>query len=240
VAAIAGAAAIGFFAPELRSLDVGSPIPAPAISAQTETQAPAAIIGAASVIDGDTVAVGGTRIRLFGIDAPESDQTCAVGGKTTPCGRQATIALTDAIGASPVACTPKDRDRYGRVVAVCRVSNRDLGAWMVAGGWAIAYRQYSNDYVGEEEAAAAAGRGLWQGKFEPPAEWRRKQQSVAEKPLVTQSCAIKGNVSSGGERIYHVPGGDYYDRTQIDTAKGERWFCSEREARAAGWRRSKV
>jgi hypothetical protein len=55
------------------------------------------------------------------------------------------------------------------------------------------------------------------------------------------NCDIKGNISvKSGERIYHVPGQDYYDRTRIDTGKGERYFCSEAEARAAGWRRSKV
>jgi hypothetical protein len=55
----------------------------------------------------------------------------------------------------------------------------------------------------------------------------------------SQTCDVKGNVSSSGERIYHVPGGKYYDRTGIASSRGERWFCSEAEARAAGWRRSR-
>ena len=53
-------------------------------------------------------------------------------------------------------------------------------------------------------------------------------------------CNIKGNVNTRGERIYHVPGQKYYDETEISASHGERWFCSEEEARAAGWRRSKV
>ncbi len=53
---------------------------------------------------------------------------------------------------------------------------------------------------------------------------------------VPSQCVIKGNINSKGERIYHVPGGRYYDRTKIDTSKGERWFCTEAEAKAAGWR----
>lgn len=59
-------------------------------------------------------------------------------------------------------------------------------------------------------------------------------------PAYAETCNIKGNVSTRGERIYHVPGQDYYDETRISAAHGERWFCSEEEARAAGWRRSKV
>jgi hypothetical protein len=52
------------------------------------------------------------------------------------------------------------------------------------------------------------------------------------------ACVIKGNISSSGERIYHVPGQRYYDKTQINESKGERWFCTEQEAVGAGWRKS--
>ena len=58
--------------------------------------------------------------------------------------------------------------------------------------------------------------------------------------LLPGGCNIKGNISiRTGERIYHVPGGEYYDATVINPAKGERWFCSEEEAQAAGWRKSR-
>lgn len=56
----------------------------------------------------------------------------------------------------------------------------------------------------------------------------------------SSQCDIKGNVNTRGERIYHMPGDEYYDKTRISASHGERWFCSEEEARAAGWRRSKV
>lgn len=90
----------------------------------------------------------------------------------------------------------------------------------------------------EEEAAAAEARGgMWSGEFVAPWDWR--QGARVEEPAVTPAtCAIKGNINRGGERIYHVPGGEHYERTRIDTSKGERWFCSEDEAVAAGWRRS--
>jgi endonuclease YncB( thermonuclease family) len=131
------------------------------------------IKGQASVIDGDTIEIHGTRIRLFGIDAPESGQTCTVQGKAWPCGRRAALALSDKIGRHVVECRPKDRDRYGRVVAVCLADGNDINGWMVAEGWALAYRQYSSDYVNQERSAANAKRGMWQGQFEPPWDWRR-------------------------------------------------------------------
>lgn len=72
-----------------------------------------------------------------------------------------------------------------------------------------------------------------------PWDWRRGQRTASPAPSAhTDGCAIKGNIGSKGDRIYHVPGGRFYDRTQIDEAKGERWFCNEAEAIAAGWRRS--
>ena len=94
-----------------------------------------------------------------------------------------------------------------------------------------------------ENAASGSKRGLWQGEFQPPWEWRKEQRAEAALPRREHGqqpeCAIKGNVGSSGERIYHVPGGYYYDKTVVTASKGERWFCSEAEARAAGWRRSK-
>lgn len=66
-----------------------------------------------------------------------------------------------------------------------------------------------------------------------------EQQPAAVNTSPSGQCLIKGNISSSGERIYHVPDGQFYDATKIDSSKGERWFCTEAEAQAAGWRRSK-
>ena len=130
------------------------------------------VSGRASVIDGDTIEVGGHRIRLHGIDAPESAQTCLAGGKRWRCGRHATRALAGRIAGRPVACEEKDRDRYGRIVAVCRLGGSDVNAWLVAEGWALAYRRYSRAYVNAEASAKAARRGLWRGDFVAPWNWR--------------------------------------------------------------------
>ena len=81
--------------------------------------------GHARVIDGDTLEVGSARVRLYGIDAPESAQRCRSGGRTWSCGREAARALARRIGSRPIECKERDRDRYGRMVAVC--SDRGRG-----------------------------------------------------------------------------------------------------------------
>jgi len=234
-AAAAVGGAFGYFL-----FDVMSP-PAKAqagvVHAATAQATP--ITGQASVIDGDTIEIHGTRVRLHGIDAPESDQLCIVQEREVRCGQQAATALFERIGRGTVSCEPKDRDRYGRIVAVCRVRGEDLNASMVTDGWAMAYREYSPDYIPQEEVASAAKVGIWAGLFVAPWDWRRGERITGEVLRKEGGCVIKGNISSKGERIYHVPGGEFYERTQISTGTGERWFCSEAEAQAAGWRRSK-
>ena len=200
------------------------------------------ITGKPRVIDGDTIEVAGQRIRLHGIDTPEAKQLCEADGKPWRCGQEATFALANIIGRTWVDCVERDRDRYGRIVAVCKIGGakgQDLGAWMVSEGWALAYRKYSMDYVAAEDIARKAGRGMWRGKFIAPWEWRRGKRLASRAANDNRPCPIKGNIGKRGARIYHVPGGAYYSRTRINKAKSERYFCTEAEARAAGWRRSK-
>lgn len=99
-------------------------------------------------------------------------------------------------------------------------------------GWALAYQEYSTDYVEQETAARVAGAGIWRGQFVPPWDWRRGERLLSESANdnAPGQCLIKGNISGSGERIYHVPGGRYYDQTRIDPSKGEQWFCTEAEA----------
>lgn len=131
------------------------------------------IAGVATVIDGDTIEIHGTRIRLNGIDAPESGQSCDdARGKAWRCGQRAALALAERIGRRPVSCAQTDTDRYGRVLADCALGRDSLNAWMVRAGWAVAYRQYALDHVADEDRARAARRGLWQGRFEMPWDWR--------------------------------------------------------------------
>lgn len=134
--------------------------------------------GVASVVDGDTLELHGHRIRLHGIDAPESAQACRRrNGSAWRCGRDAAIALQDRIGRKTVACVRRGVDRYGRIVARCAVAGVDVGDWMVRNGWAVAYRRYSGAYVEAEDEARNAARGIWNGSFDMPWDWRRTKQN---------------------------------------------------------------
>ncbi len=136
-----------------------------------------AIAGVASVIDGYTIEINGTRIRLHGIDAPESRQECLLADRTPwRCGQQSAFALAERIGRAAIRCQPRDKDRYGRVVAVCFKASDDLNRWMVANGWAVAYRNYSLDYVADEDRARRGRLGMWSGTFDMPWDWRAKEK----------------------------------------------------------------
>jgi endonuclease YncB( thermonuclease family) len=132
------------------------------------------IVGKARVIDGDTIDIAGSRIRLQGIDAPEADQTCTdAGNRAWPCGRAATRVLIELIAGRPLKCESSGFDRYRRVLAVCALPDgSDVNAWMVQQGWALAY--YSDVYRPQEAEAQAAKRGIWAGRFMPPWEWRHR------------------------------------------------------------------
>src|SRR5437763_4833250 len=89
------------------------------------------LVGQASIIDGDTIEIHGQRIRLFGIDAPESSQLCQASGQNYRCGQQASFALADFIASHIVSCEPTGTDRYRRIIARCTSNGIDLNRWMV-------------------------------------------------------------------------------------------------------------
>lgn len=133
------------------------------------------VVGRASVVDGDTLEIQGVRVRLWGVDAVESNQTCLdAQGKVYPCGRRAAFALADFLGQRTVSCTRRDTDRYGRMVAVCSVADVEVNRWLVEQGWALAYVQYGGGvYLDSQDRARAGKRGIWQGSFQAPWEYRR-------------------------------------------------------------------
>lgn len=203
------------------------------------------IHGIASSGDGDSITISGNRIRLFGIDAPEFDQVCTRGAQNWACGQESANQLSKLVTGRQVKCVPTGIDGFERIVARCSVGDVDINRTMVALGYAVAFRKYSTDYVSTENTARNHKRGLWSGRFEMPSEVRATNRPVIERAprrivqsrpqAVDYACTIKGNRSRRGEWIYHVPGMPYYEQT-----RAEEVFCSEADARAAGYRRARV
>ena len=216
------------------------------ISAQT------VLMGLGRAEDGDSLMVGEREVRLFGIDAPEFDQTCSRHGQQWSCGAAAADALMELVTGKDVQCSSMGKDQYGRVLGRCSVDGTNVNRAMVELGYATAHRRYSSDYVSAEEQAKANKLGIWAGNFEVPEQYRHSGGSSAQpkgQPSRAASkassgnwtqraeanCIIKGNRNRRGEWIYHLPGMPYYDQT-----RPEEIFCTEAEAQAAGYRRAIV
>ena len=153
-----------------RSSQDGTPLPS--ITARSIIT----INGMATVTDGDSLRINGQKIRLWAIDAPELKQTCQFSSASWPCGTDALNALINRIDKQPVSCRQEDIDRYGRIVAECFAGNTNLNEWLVAHGWALAYRQYSTKFVEAENKARLQQAGMWRGEFTKPWDWRRQQR----------------------------------------------------------------
>lgn len=131
------------------------------------------LTGAARIVDGDSIEIGDANIRLYGIDAPELNQTCLDRNRASyACGRLAQRHL-EKTAKGTITCESVETDRYGRDVAICFAGDTDLGAAMVSSGWARAYLSYSLRYASAEQAARNARRGLWDGDFDDPWAFRK-------------------------------------------------------------------
>jgi endonuclease YncB( thermonuclease family) len=195
-----------------------------------------AIAGDFHVVDGDTIKLGDVTYRLEGIDAPEASQGCALPrGRKWACGTAATARMVELVAGRPITCDTHGKDDYDRNLATCHDGRMSINEVMVREGLAWAFRKYSSTYVGVEGEARVARRGIWQAHSETPWDFRARRWQVAKQDAPA-GCPIKGNINRKGERIYHAPWSRDYDRTRVDDTKGERWFCSEAEAIAAGWR----
>lgn len=137
---------------------------------------PGTVFTNVQVVDGDSLRAGNEKIRLIGIDAPERAQTCRdTHNREWSCGAAAAARLSALVAQGRVSCAPQGRDRYGRTLAVCAAGDiADLGRQLVREGYAVNYTFNAPGYAIEETAARLAGRGLWQGAFERPQDWRRR------------------------------------------------------------------
>ena len=197
-------------------------------------------LGQIKVVDADTIILNKEKIRLHGIDAPESEQYCYVNKEAWPCGKRATEylkKLLEGVSIPSLHCDISSKDRYGRSIGVCYIGDKNINSILVENGWALAYREYSRDYISNEKLASKRKIGVWQGDFVEPWKWRLGVRIREAKKV---GCHIKGNISSNGEKIYHLPNSKNYLKTKISPSKGERWFCSEKEAQTHGWRKAKI
>jgi endonuclease YncB( thermonuclease family) len=134
--------------------------------------------GNAIVKDGDSLVVDRVEVRLWGIDAPELHQTCQKSSGPYPCGIEARQALRDLVRGRMISCRQIDTDRYGRAVSICKTDAGEINRSLLDQGWAITYRSPGFSYLKAEAAARSAGRGLWQGDFEPPSDFRARSRSL--------------------------------------------------------------
>ena len=215
-----------------------------------------------SVLDGDTIKIDyngtETSVRFIGVNTPET-----VDPRTTvECfGQEASNYLKELLTGKKVKIeadsSQTDRDKYDRLLRYVYLDGEDVGYKIINNGYGYEYTYdvpYSKQsaYKNAQDDASKAGRGLWaEGacvKSDTNAvEDAPEPQTEIITPIDNDSsseanevCNIKGNINYSGEKIYHVPGQEYYNSTEINEEYGERWFCTEEEARAAGWRKSKV
>ncbi|MDO5711704.1 MAG: thermonuclease family protein [Micrococcales bacterium] len=202
------------------------------------------------ITDGDTirVRVDGTtqRIRVIGIDTPELAQRECFAREAASAMQSLAQSRSVRLEVDP---TQADRDRYGRLLRHVVLPDGRLAAQvLIAGGFGREYT-YAADYAHQaafrsaESSARNAGLGVWSAgcaqRSAPSPSPAANRVAATPKRVVAAppgSCDIKGNISGGGEKIYHVPGGRSYGKTVISPSNGERWFCSESQASAAGWR----
>lgn len=202
------------------------------------------------VIDGDTIEIeGGQKVRYIGIDTPETVDP----RKPIQCfGKEASVKNKELVAGKQVRLEKdiSETDKYGRLLRYIYVEDIFVNDYLVRQGYAHASSyppdiKYQDQFTQAQNEAKNNSRGLWGSACDVSTQSQKQPTNDANSAnnVTTQqsgNCVIKGNISSSGEKIYHMPGQRFYEKTVIDGNKGERWFCSESEAENAGWRKSKV
>jgi micrococcal nuclease len=195
------------------------------------------------VVDGDTIEIeGGERVRYIGIDTPETVDP----RKPVQCfGVEASNKNKELVEGKEVRLEKDitDRDKYNRLLRYVYVGDNFVNLELVKQGFAYSYSyppdiKYQDQFLKAQQEAREAKRGLWNAC--PSVSPTAKETSA---PAIYStpgdaSCQIKGNINASGEKIYHLPGCGSYSKTTIDESRGEKWFCTESEAQAAGWRKA--
>lgn len=194
------------------------------------------------VIDGDTIELeNGQKVRYIGIDTPETVHP----EKSIQCfGIEASAKNRESVEGKHIRLEKdiSETDKYGRLLRYVYLENIFINDYLVKEGFAYASSyppdiKYQDLFSNSQKEAQHYNRGLWSSCSSNSDQELNQSNSNSSPP---ESCSVKGNISSSGEKIYHMPGQHYYDKTVIDQSKGERWFCNEQEAVSAGWRKSKT
>lgn len=232
----------------LRAPEAGGGLADPAGSKPPETTAGSQAVPTSNavkvtrVIDGDTIEIeGGERVRYIGIDTPETVDP----RKPVQCfGIEASKKNKELVEGQRVRLEKDitDRDKYNRLLRYVWVGDTFVNLELVKQGFAQSYSyppdiKYQDRFIEAGREAREAKSGLWNACLAEPSTIATPLPVLPE-GSASDSCAIKGNISASGEKIYHLPGCGSYTKTQIDTVRGERWFCFETEAQTAGWRRA--
>ena len=213
----------GIGMPELPSLTMLSPFTTDPVK------------GRATALTGDLIRVGDRTVRLYGVEALEAGQRCRNRrGRWWRCGSRSKRALAGLVNGRTVNCEVAGYDDNGRVLGQCIAGRRDVGRTLIRRGFVFVSKDHPDGYRKLEVAARKARKGFWGSKVQRPSEFRAKRWAAAKREA-PDGCPIKGNVTARG-KVYVLPWSPNYRRTRIQEKRGERWFCTEREAIQAGWR----
>jgi len=186
------------------------------------------------VIDGDSIEIEGQVIDIYGIDAPELGQSCLNGGTPYACGLEAAFALRKMIGVKQISCNPGQTP--AEAGSICMGSSGDLAFVLLEQGAAVAKPGAPSSYVEAQKTAKGAGLGIWRGDFIAFPKWRDGDRLDAERSQKIQ-CPIKGVVEDTGRKVYLVPTDAVFEKVDMAAAPDSRLFCSDEQARAAGYKR---
>lgn len=199
-------------------------------------QSSSGLEGHATALSGDTMRISGRVVKLYEIEAPERTQSCKrANGRSWNCGEAAQRALERFTRRDTVTCEIARQAAAGQPMhATCRTAaGTDIGGELVREGHVFAGSGFFASYSAQQDEAKAGKRGVWDGDAQRPAEYRETKWDAAKKKA-PGGCPIKGQ-TSGRSRIYLLPWSSGYDAAKVRPERGGRWFCSENEAREAGW-----
>ncbi len=193
--------------------------------------------GRATALTPGTLRLAGETVAIDGIEPLDPDQLCQRSdGKSWRCGSDAKSALHKIVRGRDLVCARLTEAGAGPSTVRCETAGKDVAEALVRGGYAFAASGLFADYATAEADAKTARAGVWSGDGERPADWRNRLWSEASR-AAPGGCPIKGRITSGS-RVYVLPWSPGYERVTVREARGERWFCSEQDAEAAGWKRA--